>query len=319
MKDGLKAAAVFIGTIIGAGFATGQEVLLYFKNCAPVVAVFAGFLLGGLCSFFMWLGSRSGKAEDGAFLLGKCKVFYDLSVFICAFITFIAMFSGAEVLIMSVFNIAHTGILCIVAAAVFSAKGLKGLKVINCLAVPLIIVFIVVIFAKNGVVFKAGNYNFFNGIAYAGLNIMLASGVMFRIGKTSSEKAVSVAGIASGLGLAVMLFMLTILVSGRVGEMPVYIAAKALGLQKIAGAVIFLAVFTTMVSALEQSADVLSRILPHKSLAVPTVCLMAYPVTLLLSFSETVTYLYPIVSAAGILLLGAAVYRALRIKQKNPK
>ncbi len=317
MKDGLKAAAVFIGTVIGAGFATGQEVQLYFRNSSPVVAVFAGLLLGALCSLFMWLGSRAGDTADGVFLFGRHRSLYDVIVFICAFITFIAMFNGAEVLILSTFGIAHTGVISVILAAIFSAKGLKGLKFLNVFAVPLIIIFIIVIYAKNGEVAKAGSFNPLNGIAYAGLNIMLAGSVMFRIGKGASPRSARVAGISSGVALAVMLYMLTVLVDNRLGEMPVYIAARSLGLDKLAGAVIFLAVFTTMVSALEQSADLLGRLLPHKSLAVPTVCLMAYPITILLSFSQTVDYLYPVVSVAGVILLGTAVYRALQLRQNK--
>lgn len=52
MKEGLKCAAVFIGTVIGAGFATGQEVLLYFGRSSIAVPIFSGILLGLFNAYF---------------------------------------------------------------------------------------------------------------------------------------------------------------------------------------------------------------------------------------------------------------------------
>lgn len=317
MKEGIKCAAVFIGTVIGAGFATGQEVLLYFGKSAPVVAVFSGFLLGAFCAFFMWLGSLAQGKSDGEFLFGSIKPFYDAIVFICAYITFTAMFAGAEVLIESIFNVAHIGVLSVLAAAFAAAKGLKGLKLINLFAVPLIVVFIALIFVKNGVFAKKGSYNPLNAVAYAAMNIMLAGNVMFRLGKKSSGKAAWTAGVVSGLILGAMLGMLTLIVGSKGGEMPVFAAAAACGLASAGGVVIFLAVFTTMVSALEQAAEKLSAVMPHKFLAVPTVCLAAYPVVIFFSFYQIVNYFYPVVSVCGFLLLGASVYAALRRRNEN--
>lgn len=52
MKEGLKCAAVFIGTVIGAGFATGQEVLLYFGKSSIAVPIFRGFYWDFLTRIF---------------------------------------------------------------------------------------------------------------------------------------------------------------------------------------------------------------------------------------------------------------------------
>lgn len=63
MKEGLKCAAVFIGTVIGAGFATGQEVLLYFGRSSIAVPIFSGILLG-LFNAYFWQSAQNLTIES---------------------------------------------------------------------------------------------------------------------------------------------------------------------------------------------------------------------------------------------------------------
>lgn len=315
MREGLKAASVFIGTVIGAGFATGKEVALYFGKTAPVIAVFSGLLLGFLCSFFMHIGKISGGENFNGFLLKKRKGVVDAILFICAFITFTAMFSGAEVLIRSTFGISHIGIPTVIAAAVIAVKGLKSLKTLNSLLVPVIVVLIAVIFVRCGRVSKEGGYNFLNGIAYAALNIMLAGAVMVRLGAGASDKTIASAGVVSGVVLAVILGMIALIVTGRESmSMPMFEAAKSVGLKNVSGILIFASVFTTMVSALELAAQKFRAFVPDKRLSALTVCLMAYPVVLIFEFDEIVAYFYPVVSVFGVLMLIVALIRYAALK-----
>lgn len=303
MKEGLKCAAVFIGTVIGAGFATGQEVLLYFGRSSIAVPIFSGILLGLFNAYFLAIGAKFNDRINEHMLQNKAKVLYDVCMFICAYITFIAMFSGVETLFVKIFDIKYTSVAWVVAAGFIAANGLRFMKGLNSVAVPVILLLTIVIFAYSDKEKASGAYNFFNGITYAAMNVMLSMGVMIRLGKTATKKTIWASGCATAVVMATMLALITLVVKKSCGEMPVYAAADKVGLKYAAGAVILLSVFTTMVSALETAAEIIAPDEKKKTTGVIFVTLLSLPFQALFSFEDIVDYYYPVVSGMGILIV----------------
>ena len=303
MKEGLKCAAVFIGTVIGAGFATGQEVLLYFGRSSIAVPIFSGILLGLFNAYFLAIGAKFNDKINEHMLQNKAKVLYDVCMFICAYITFIAMFSGVETLFVKIFDIKYTSLAWVVAAGFIAANGLRFMKGLNSVAVPVILLLTVVIFVYSDKEKASGAYNFFNGITYAAMNVMLSMGVMIRLGKTATKKSIWASGCATAVVMATMLALITLVVKKSGGEMPVYAAADKVGLKYAAGAVILLSVFTTMVSALETAAEIIVTDEKKKTTGVIFVTLLSLPFVGLFSFEDIVDYYYPVVSGMGILIV----------------
>ena len=303
MKEGLKCAAVFIGTVIGAGFATGQEVLLYFGRSSIAVPIFSGILLGLFNAYFLAIGAKFNDRINEHMLQNKAKALYDVCMFICAYITFIAMFSGVETLFVKIFDIKYTSVAWVVAAGFIAANGLRFMKGLNSVAVPVILLLTIVIFAYSDKEKASGAYNFFNGITYAAMNVMLSMGVMIRFGKTATKKTIWASGCATAVVMATMLALITLVVKKRGGEMPVYAAADKVGLKYAAGAVILLSVFTTMVSALETAAEIIAPCEKKKTAGVVFVTLLSLPFQGLFSFKDIVDYYYPVVSGMGILIV----------------
>lgn len=303
MKEGLKCAAVFIGTVIGAGFATGQEVLLYFGRSSIAVPIFSGILLGLFNAYFLAIGAKFNDKINEHMLQNKAKVLYDVCMFICAYITFIAMFSGVETLFVKIFDIKYTSVAWVVAAGFIAANGLRFMKGLNSVAVPVILLLTVVIFAYSDKAKASGAYNFFNGITYAAMNVMLSMGVMIRLGKTATKKSIWASGCVTAVVMATMLALITLVVKKSGGEMPVYAAADKVGLKYAAGAVILLSVFTTMVSALETAAEIIAPDEKKKTAGVIFVTLLSLPIQALFSFEDIVDYYYPVVSGMGILIV----------------
>lgn len=303
MKEGLKCAAVFIGTVIGAGFATGQEVLLYFGRSSIAVPIFSGILLGLFNAYFLAIGAKFNDRINEHMLQNKAKVLYDVCMFICAYITFIAMFSGVETLFVKIFDIKYTSVAWVVAAGFIAANGLRFMKGLNSVAVPVILLLAVVIFVYSYKEKASGAYNFFNGITYAAMNVMLSMGVMIRLGKTATKKTIWASGCATAVVMATMLALITLVVKKSGGEMPVYVAADKVGLKYAAGAVILLSVFTTMVSALETAAEIIAPDEKKKTTGVIFVTLLSLPFVGLFSFEDIVDYYYPVVSGMGILIV----------------
>ena len=303
MKEGLKCAAVFIGTVIGAGFATGQEVLLYFGRSSIAVPIFSGILLGLFNAYFLAIGAKFNDRINEHMLQNKAKVLYDVCMFICAYITFIAMFSGVETLFVKIFDIKYTSVAWVVAAGFIAANGLRFMKGLNSVAVPVILLLAVVIFVYSDKEKASGAYNFFNGITYAAMNVMLSMGVMIRLGKTATKKTIWASGCATAVVMATMLALITLVVKKSGSEMPVYVAADKVGLKYAAGAVILLSVFTTMVSALETAAEIIAPDEKKKTAGVVFVTLLSLPFQALFSFEDIVDYYYPVVSGMGILIV----------------
>lgn len=303
MKEGLKCAAVFIGTVIGAGFATGQEVLLYFGRSSIAVPIFSGILLGLFNAYFLAIGAKFNDRINEHMLQNKAKALYDVCMFICAYITFIAMFSGVETLFVKIFDIKYTSVAWVVAAGFIAANGLRFMKGLNSVAVPVILLLTVVIFVYSDKEKASGAYNFFNGITYAAMNVMLSMGVMIRLGKTATKKSIWASGCVTAVVMATMLALITLVVKKSGGEMPVYAAADKVGLKYAAGAVILLSVFTTMVSALETAAEIIAPCEKKKTAGVVFVTLLSLPIQALFSFEDIVDYYYPVVSGMGILIV----------------
>lgn len=224
-------------------------------------------------------------------------------MFICAYITFIAMFSGVETLFVKIFGVKYTSVAWVVAACFIAANGLRFMKGLNSVAVPVILLLVVVIFVYSDKEKASGAYNFFNGITYAAMNVMLSMGVMIRLGKTATKKSIWASGCVTALVMATMLALITLVVKKSGGEMPVYVAADKVGLKYVAGAVILLSVFTTMVSALETAAEIIAPCEKKKTVGVVFVTLLSLPFQRLFSFEDIVDYYYPVVSGMGILIV----------------
>lgn len=224
-------------------------------------------------------------------------------MFICAYITFIAMSSGVETLFVKIFDIKYTSVAWVVAAGFIAANGLRFMKGLNSVAVPVILLLAVVIFVYSDKEKASGAYNFFNGITYAAMNVMLSMGVMIRLGKTATKKSIWASGCVTAVVMATMLALITLVVKKSGGEMPVYAAADKVGLKYAAGAVILLSVFTTMVSALETAAEIIAPDEKKKTAGVIFVTLLSLPFVGLFSFENIVDYYYPVVSGMGILIV----------------
>ena len=61
----LQVCFIYIGAIIGAGFATGREIMLYFGGSGMFSGIVAGVLMGALCGAFL-LAAKSFKRLTGS-------------------------------------------------------------------------------------------------------------------------------------------------------------------------------------------------------------------------------------------------------------
>lgn len=103
------ATATFIGALIGAGFASGREIALYFANTSIITPLLAGVFLGYFCYFFLELG-RIYKGDISQFL-GKGSKVFDIIVRLCCLITTCAMIAASEEVVFNLFHFCGGGII----------------------------------------------------------------------------------------------------------------------------------------------------------------------------------------------------------------
>lgn len=297
MKRAIKISAFFIGTVIGAGFASGKEIASFFGTLNPISAALGGVVLAILAMLFMFAGKKG--------LIWQNKL-YKFLLLISTIITLSAMFAGSQNLLNSLVPFPLWGLVLGLFSTFIVFLGVEKIKLFNAIIVPLIIIFVVIIFAFEPKP-PVGNFGILRPIAYGGLNILLAGDVVANEGKHATTKEIVLSSILIGVFLSIMLFAIQSATYNNTSVMPMHNVASKYGFPIMASILILSAIFTTMVSAQNILAEFLSSInFPQikknkaKSLIILVLSLLiSYPLSFV-GWNNIVQYLYPIISIAGI-------------------
>jgi len=296
--NALNASMVFVGTVVGAGFASGKEINLYFGAAGMFAPVISGVISGILSILFLFLGYY-GK---GGFLHGKI-----LSKFIytAAVISYAAMCAGSDV-ILARFGIKFGGVICAVIVMVAVWLGLNKILVVNNVLQPTIIVLIGVLFFARGNYFGTGNIGVLSALFYSLMNILVAGCILEETGGKLKRKEIYMSGVITALIMSGITLAVYLTVKNAVGEMPLLAVADGLGLGIVAGIVIFVAILSTMLF----SAYVIFSKTATKSGKLPALLILSVisSVAVFIGFDNLVNYGYPIVSALGFFITAFAVY-----------
>ncbi|MCL6581622.1 MAG: hypothetical protein K6U08_08435 [Firmicutes bacterium] len=332
-------AAVYIGTVVGAGFASGQEILQFFSahgvwGLGALVTATASLGLFGY--LLLRAGARVG-AESHAEVIDHVAgpVLGRVIDYILTFFLFggtAAMLAGAGATLQQEYGLPYwvglTGMAVATVATVLAGIGgvVKSVSAI----VPFLLAALAAVAAATlsrsspdfGFVSPAraavGDW-FVSGLAYGSYNLILATSVLAPVARLVRREDLGRGAAlgAAGLGLGALAVYLTILcrtpASARV-EVPMVLAARLLspvaGLAY--GAVLLAEVYTTAVGSLYGLAN---RLVGEGSPYFRTVVIggaAAATVAGAAGFSTIVGTLYPAVGYAGFLLLGTLALAWLR-------
>lgn len=300
----IKVCALYIGTIIGAGFATGREIILFFGNQSVFVAILAGLCLGGVCGLFLMLGNLSStlRIKHNIYFAKVVTVvnkILECLVFVCACISFCCMCSGAEYIINGCFSIKNFGLVLGLIVAVLSVFDLKFAKNLNFIVVPIIITLIIVllVFCQFD---SSGKDNILMGLKYCCMNLLMGGYIVTEQGKSMTKKQIAKTTIITAV---IFVFLITAIyyVSKQYPDayMPIFCFAQSLHLEIVAALIIIFSIFTTMLSCGNVIYKDIRYFIQNKAVSV---CFLA--VLTLLSFKwnfyNAVGKLYPIISYFGI-------------------
>lgn len=342
MKNCIKIALVIIGALIGAGFASGQEIYLFFfsygKRGIFGIAVSA-ILLGIIIYKTMIIIKKNKITTYKEFLLSivpekwrREKVLEIINIIINIFIliTFyimIAGFGGYLAETIKIPQIIGSSILAIMCVIIMS-KETKGIVKVSEIIVPILIVFIVVIgvytVISTNVANKIEQMNSINGsswlvsgVLYASYNTILLIPVLISVNNIIDRREVSKASIVITfmiflLATAVFVSMLKIDVNIKKIEMPVsYVIGTQLPKLKVLyGIVILTSILTTAISLI---AGLMQNVKEknNKKIWLYLICISSIFISQI-GFSALINFLYPIFGYIGIIqILLIAIFSIL--------
>jgi uncharacterized membrane protein YkvI len=318
----------YIGTVVGAGFATGQEILQFFTmygRMATLTIIISSIL-------FIWLGSKimiishdiqAHSYEDMNIhlfgpLMGR---WVSLLMLILLLAITTVMLAGAGSVFSEHFHIPYQVGLLITMLLAYSViiRGMNGIKFVNSLVVPIMLIFTIIVF-KLAIQSPSG-YNFLklssdypiwriwlSPFMYTAFNLAISQAVLVPLGATSPNiRTIRLGGIIGGAGITIMLWIGHIALSAHMPgiaqfEIPMGHIITPLGpfVYLMFIFIIYAEIFTTLIADLYGlSLQLERRTSIHPQIIVITLLLICYSVSQI-GFRTLLSTLYPIMGLISL-------------------
>lgn len=289
MKKIMGTSFTFVGTVIGAGFATGKEIYLYFSSCSLFTVLLSGALLGFFCFIILRLSAKYGSIFSS---FGKLTLPVRIFVVVANFIVLCAAVAGSENAVVSLFGVPGGAVLVSFLTIAVVLVGMKYVKIVNVIIVPVLILLVLFVF------FQTDTANAFSGktsvilpFSYASMNIVTGGFFLGETGKTFTKKQAVACSCISGIVLSVLLACVFLCVKNVSAEMPFMEQTERLGYGVIGNVILLLALLTTAIGTLSVCIG------KRKDLAFPVVIFAL--LSSLFGFEKIVNTLYPVIGAVG--------------------
>ena len=347
MKNILKVVFVIIGTLIGAGFASGQEIYTFFFSYGVegLIGILISSLILGIViyktlqivqkykikTYKEFLEVFIKPKNNGNFFNLKNIINIIINIFIL--ITFFIMIAGFGAYFeqeLEINKLIGSAILAILSYIIFTTS-VKGVVKVNEILVPILIVFITIIGLinlKSIDLFNIQNYvirtnesnSILSGILYASYNSILLIPVLITLKDyLKDKKQIKIISILTTfiiLLLAIILFLLLIKVDVDITklEMPiVYVVSNMFrGLKTVYGFIILGSILTTSISL---GTSFLQNTSKNKKSYTQIAIIMCITSVLVsqIGFSNLINLLYPIFGYLGLIQIGVLILK----KQKH--
>ncbi|MDA8234249.1 MAG: hypothetical protein M0Z31_05455 [Clostridia bacterium] len=342
-KKALQVAATYIGTVVGAGFASGQEVMKFFtlfgiQGLLGVAITTVLFICWGTA--IMKLGCRlQARSHREIFhYLGGAKLGQALDTTITLFLfgALCVMLAGTGALFREYFHLpgpVGTGLtsLLVILTLFF---GLRGIIAANSFIVP---VMMVLVFALGGLSLvgqdpavlnreivssssAAAPHWLLSSVLYVAFNLILSTAVLAPLGREiGCEKALGLGGLLGGLGLGLMA---AIIVASQIFHFPALAAYEIPMLHLIKSSlpviqvlfalVLWGEIFSTLIADLYGFAMRTSQWLGVSFKVVVLAALVAATFFSKVGFATLVGTLYPLLGYLGLIYVGYLTFYMVR-------
>jgi len=227
-------ATTFIGTIVGAGFASGQEILTFFSHFGPggITGIVFSSLLFSICgTLIMYLGSKLDASSFAEVIRHVCgRRFGPLMDFLLGlflFGTLSVLLAGSGAVFFQQWGLPYwlgTGLTLII-TVLTALFGLKGIIRANSIIVPLMLIFCLLVtlpaISLNRLQYSltdfipvgngAAPHWLLSALLYVSYNITLGTSVLAPISREIRFRSSLLwGGIIGGLGLGVLAMLINL-------------------------------------------------------------------------------------------------------------
>lgn len=235
MRLSLQIAATYIGTIVGAGFASGKEIVQFFTRYGSWGSI--GILIA--CGLFIWVGTKilllSNRIKAHSlndlfrYLLGeRIGTILQWLMFVMLFGITSVMLAGAGAVFHEQLGLPSFWgrLLICVLCYLLLLRGLNGLLWMNSVVVPILCIFIITLWfatvpfshalpqAGSGIPHTSLFFSVLQAVAYAAFNLVTAFVVLAPLGSgTDDRRTVLWGGLLGGIGFSLLLILTHMILS----------------------------------------------------------------------------------------------------------
>lgn len=323
----IKVASVYVGAIVGAGFATGREIVLFFGDGGWLAPLATGAAMGACSALFLCIGKAAARFSDRAVSKGKAfgivKGAFIALIQVCMLLTMTTMIGGMQRLFADTPAGRMTGFAFSLLCVGLSSTGAKAVRRINTALVPVLFVLLAVLFFKSSRNVEALPVHPLKSVSYLSMNMLLGGCLAVKDGhKATARDAVFIGALCAAVLGAMTLFVYCAASDYGNCEMPVYSLCAAKGMGAIGAVTVGIAILTTLAGAAKSLGDGLHVVLPSGK-GVTAVLLLLALASYGWDFSSAVDLFYPFIAfvASGAFALalagGAAYFVYLRFKKRR--
>ncbi len=337
----MQIAFTYIGTIVGAGFATGREILQFFTQygwSGTITIIIASGL-------FVWLGiklmviayhTKTTSFEDLNIMLFGKNIGVGITLFIILTLLVISsvVLAGAGALFSDFFHFPmQLGLLFTLLITFFViSHGIKAIFMVNSIVVPIMFIFIGIVVFQSLTSSQATNFLHLDAEAhpfrvwlspflYTAFNLILAQSLLVPIGAKIQNKSTIVGGgLIGGLGIGVLLFSIHLSLSSQMPliaqfEIPMGYFTYSFHdiLQVLFLLVIFLEILTTLIAniyGLTTQLNIKYDFPFRRTLSIVLLCCFLISQ---IGFSNLLSTLYPLIGFISCTWLLVLMFQSSRL------
>lgn len=349
MRKSFQIGGAFIGVIVGAGFASGQEVLQFFTSFG-MAGIIGAFIAMGLFAFLgmnlTQLGSRLQTKSHQNVIYHICGrylgVVVDIAITFFLFGVTVVMFSGSGAIFEQQFGIPGTVGNLLMAVLTIGTVLLSVEKVISLISTftPILLVAVIVITIYSLFNFDFASADFeaakaaaggnqaapnwlVGALLYVSYNLAAGAAMMTVMGGTvKDEKVAAWGGIIGGLGLGLLILlinvsMLTQLKALATVPMPMLVLANDISpiMGGVMSVILLGMIYNTAVGMLYAfTARIIKSDSPKFKVSVSIFGIVAFASSFV-GFVTLVGTVYPIMGYLGFILIAAIIWAWFRRKK----
>lgn len=327
MKNIFKVVFVIVGTLIGAGFASGKEIYLFFGKYGEIgkIGIILTGILTGIIIYKVLVITKTYEINNYNKLLerinwkhSKLNKYINLIVNGFLLISFYIMIAGFSAYIAQTYNVPIyiSAIIFAFTCYIIFKKSIQGVIKANEILVPLLIILIAYLgiknipysFIQNSMLEESSKGWLIGSILYASYNSILLIPVLtgLRNYLDSRKQIIKISIISSTIIIVLALFIYFLLLRGEFFvselEMPLIEISLQFGIifKYIYGFVIISSIFTSAISAGYSFLGNVSKTRKNYEIILLTMCITGIAVSNI-GFSKLVEILYPLFGVLGLI------------------